>query len=66
MELKITTPEAYRRALDRINELRAGGATASTDTKLAELEGAIAAYETKPNEPDESKGKPTPDPYDKK
>ena len=61
--MKITTPEAYRKAIDRINELRSAGKTAEDDAELAELEGAVAAYETLPNEPDESKGKPTPNPY---
>jgi hypothetical protein len=64
--LKITTPEAYRKAIDRINELRSAGKTAENDAELAELEGAVAAYETLPNEPDESKGKPTPNPYGKR
>jgi hypothetical protein len=64
--LKITTPEAYRKAIDRINELRSAGKTAEDDAELAELEGAVAAYETLPNEPDESKGKPTPNPYGKR
>ncbi len=64
--MKITTPEAYRKAIDRINELRSAGKTAEDDAELAELEGAVAAYETLPNEPDESKGKPTPNPYGKK
>lgn len=64
--MKITTPEAYRKAIDRINELRSAGKTAEDDAELAELEGAVAAYETLPNEPDESKGKPTPNPYGKR
>lgn len=64
--MKITTPEAYRKAIDRINELRSAGKTAENDAELAELEGAVAAYETLPNEPDESKGKPTPNPYGKR
>jgi len=64
--LRITTPEAYRKAIDRINDLRSAGKTAENDAELAELEGAVAAYETLPNEPDESKGKPTPNPYGKK
>jgi len=64
--LRITTPEAYRKAIDRINDLRSAGKTAENDAELAEVEGAVAAYETLPNEPDESKGKPTPNPYGKK
>lgn len=64
--MRITTPEAYRKAIDRINDLRSAGKTAENDAELAELEGAVAAYETLPNEPDESKGKPTPNPYGKK
>jgi hypothetical protein len=64
--LKITTPEAYRKAIDRVNELRSAGNTAENHTELAELDGAVAAYEALPNEPDESKGKPTPNPYGKK
>jgi len=64
--LRITTPEAYRKAIDRINDLRSAGKTAENDAELAELEGAVAAYETLPNEPDESKGKPTPNPYGKR
>ena len=47
--MKITTPEAYRKAIDRINELRSAGKTAEDDAELAELEGAVAAYETLPN-----------------
>lgn len=61
--MKITTPEAYRKALDRVSELRAGGATAENNSELAELEGAISAYGIQRDEPDESKGKPTADPY---
>jgi hypothetical protein len=61
--LKITTPEAYRKAIDRVDELRSAGKTAENDAELAELEGAVAAYEALPDEPDESKGKPTPNPH---
>jgi hypothetical protein len=61
--VKITTPEAYRKALDRVAQLRDDGATVDNNPELAELEGAIAAYGTQAGEPDESKGKPTADPY---
>lgn len=63
--MKITTPEAYRKALDRASELRKGGATVDSNSELAELEGATAAYSVQENEPDESKGRPTADPYGK-
>ncbi len=64
--MKITTPEAYDKALDRVNELRAGGATVDSNDELAELEGAIAAYGVQEDVLDESKGKPTADPYAKR
>lgn len=63
--MKITTPEGYRKALHRVSELRAGGATAENNSELADLEGAISAYGVQRDEPDESKGKPTADPYGK-
>lgn len=63
--MKISTPEAYREALDRVSELRSGGATAENNAELAELEGAISAYGIQRDEPDESKGKPKADPYGK-
>ena len=64
--MKITTPEAYRMAIQRISELRSAGETAETNAELAELEGAANAYEALPDVPDESKGKPTSNPYRKK
>lgn len=45
--------------------MRTGGATVDSNSELAELEGAIAAYSVQKNEPDESKGRPTADPYAK-
>jgi len=63
--VKIITPQAYRKALDRVSELRAGGATVDDNAELAELEGALAAYSLQEDEPDESKGKPMADPYGK-
>lgn len=63
--MKISTPEDYRKALDEVSELRSSGATVESDSRLAELEGAIAAYTVQPEAPDESKGKPTADPYEK-
>lgn len=65
MTVKITRSEAHRQALDRVSELRAGGATMENSSELAELEGAIAANSVQADEPDESKGKPTADPYGK-
>lgn len=64
--MKITTPEAYRKAVDRINELLSAGETVENNAELAELQGAAAAYGSRPDEPDKSKGKPTSDPYGKK
>jgi len=61
--MQITTLEAYQEALEQIAELRKSGKTATSSPELAELQSAIEAYETKPQEPDESKGKPTPSPY---
>lgn len=61
--MKIATPEAYRRAIDRMDQLRSAGETAEQNAELADLEAAVAAYAAKSDEPDESKGKPTPDPY---
>lgn len=63
--MKITTPEAYRKAVDRVSELRKGGATVDSDSELADLEGAIAAYSVQEDAPDESKGRPTTDPHAK-
>lgn len=63
--MKINSLEAYRRALGQANQLRNNGATVESNSELAELEGAIAAYSLQSDEPDESKGKPTPDPYGK-
>ena len=64
--VKISTRGAYRKAIDRIDKLRNVGETAEGNTELAELKAAVAAYEARPDEPDESKGKPTPDPYGKR
>ena len=61
--MKITTPEASQEALERVSQLRDDGATVENNPELAELEGAIAAYSAQAGEPDESKGKPTADPY---
>lgn len=63
--MKITTPEAYRKALNRVSELRAAGGGVDDNAELAELEGALAAYSVQGDEPDKSKGKPTADPYGK-
>ena len=64
--MRITTREGYRQAIDRINKLRSAGETAENNAELAELEGATAAYESLLDEPDESKGKPTANPYGQK
>lgn len=63
--MKISTPEAYQNAINRINDLRSAGATAETNTELADLDSAVASYESLHDEPDVSKGKPTPNPYGK-
>lgn len=61
---KIAGESEYRAALQRVNELRSSGARVADDRELADLEAAIFAYEQLPRAPAESKGKPTPDPYD--
>ena len=61
--MKITNPAAYADAINRANWLRGAGATVRNSVELATLEGAIQAYEMHPKQPDESKGKPTPNPY---
>jgi antitoxin component HigA of HigAB toxin-antitoxin module len=63
MATEITNDEEYRRAVDRINALRASGQTVTNNGELADLTAAVEAYETDPSKPDESMGKPTPDPY---
>lgn len=63
MATEITNDEEYRRAMDRINALRASGQTVANNGELADLTAAVEAYEATPTEPDESMGKPTPDPY---
>lgn len=61
--MKITNNTDYADAVSRANWLRSIGATVNNSVELATLEGAIQAYEMLPNKPDESKGKPTPNPY---
>ncbi len=60
--LEISTPEAYRQALDRLSELRDNGVSADTSSEFAELEGAIAAYEVRNDGPGQNKGRPKADP----
>ena len=62
-EMKINNPDDYANAINRANWLRGIGATVSNSVELATLEGAIQAYAMHPTKPDESKGKPTPNPY---
>jgi hypothetical protein len=48
----------YRRAIERIDELRGHGSTAEENAELAELEGAVARYVAKPGQPASRKGRP--------
>lgn len=61
--MKINSNIEYKNAVNRANQLRSSGATVDNSVELATLEGAIQAYDMQPDKPDESKGKPTPDPY---
>jgi antitoxin component HigA of HigAB toxin-antitoxin module len=63
MATEITNDEEYRRAVDRIDSLRASGQTVANNGELADLTAAVEAYESDPTKPDEAMGKPTPDPY---
>ncbi|MBK8908595.1 MAG: hypothetical protein IPM60_12030 [Rhodospirillales bacterium] len=63
--MQIKTKDAYRDALDRINQLRGAGRSPERTTEIAELEAAVAAYEAAPDQPDTTPGKPTPSPYEK-
>ncbi len=63
MAVEITTPDQYRKALDRITELRASGETGDSNRLLQELEAAVAAYEILPDQPAQSKGRPAPKPF---
>jgi hypothetical protein len=56
--MKIITEGDYRTALERANILRSKGMTAKDNPELAEVEGAIAAYEALPDQPGVSKGRP--------
>ncbi len=56
--MKIVTEGDYRRALERANSLRSLGCKSEENAELAEVEGAIAAYEQLPDRPDVSKGRP--------
>ncbi len=62
--MRIESVQQYRNCLERYNELRTGGKTPENDTEMAEIEAAITEYETHPHEPDDSKAKPTPDPFE--
>lgn len=57
--MKIFTENDYREALQRVHILRAKGRTAENHAELAEVEGAIAAYEALPDQPGVSKGRPS-------
>lgn len=61
--MKIDTPEEYQKAIQRYDALRSAGKTVENDAEMQQLEPAIAAYEALPDQPDVSKGKPTPDPF---
>jgi hypothetical protein len=63
MATVITNDEEYKRAVNRVDELRASGQTVANNGELADLTAALEAYEIDPTKPDESTGKPTPDPY---
>ena len=63
MATQITNDEEYKQAVDRVDELRASGQTVANNGELADLTAALEAYEIDPTKPDESVGKPTPDPY---
>ena len=56
--MTLRTRDDYRRALARIDKLRASGATAGSNAELADLEAAIADYVAKPGHPDWRKGRP--------
>lgn len=56
--MRISNRREYREAIDLRNRLKEAGETAESHAELAELEGAISAYEALADQPDESKGKP--------
>lgn len=61
--MRISSADEYRHALERINQLRAAGETAEKDVVMAELQAAVAAYETRLERSDANKGKPRSDPH---
>lgn len=63
MAVTITNDEEYKRAVDRVDALRASGQTVANNGELADLTAALQAYEIDPNKPDEAVGRPIPDPY---
>ena len=63
MATRISNNEEYKRAVDRVDELRASGQTVANNVELADLTAALEAYEIDPTKPGESVGKPTADPY---
>ena len=63
MATRISNNEEYKRAVDRVGELRASGQTVANNVELADLTAALGAYVIDPTKPGESVGKPTADPY---
>lgn len=61
--MKISTRTEYAAAIDRANQLRGRGARADQSLELAALDAAIHAYEALPDQPGDTPGKPTADPY---
>lgn len=66
MAIQITDADEYRKAIERIEALRASGQTVANSGELAELQAAVEAYGSTTDGPDTAKGKPTPDPYGEK
>jgi len=62
--MQISSPEQYRKVLERYNALVSAEETSESSTELAELESALHAYDLPPDQPASSPGRPTPDPYD--
>jgi hypothetical protein len=56
--MQITSADEYRHALERINQLRAGGKTVENNAETADLQAAVSAYEGRLEHSDTNKGKP--------
>ena len=62
--MKILDNATYLQALERLSKLRNQKETTESSEELAELESAVEHYESRPDVPARSTGRPTSDPYD--